>query len=294
MSDEQAGVLRALVADGRSFGRSLVAEALRTYGPVDINYANSADDCLEALSIINPGLLILDWAIDGGRGASVMRRIRNGEAGEAQRMVPVVLTAGSVTLSDLHRARACGADEFVLRPFSSATLVAHVRELLNRRRERVATADYDGPDRRRQDDPDYQGPHRRMFDSEAAEADDPHVHIRKGLARMYVERIAAMQLGAKPGDPDARRELSLTCAQLSALAADLAEPLLASATASLSNYIKGVSVEAALNVDVVKAHLDTILQLADLPNSQNELRRTVTQQLSLMVSKKLRGAGKAA
>ena len=58
--------------------------------------------------------------------------------------------------------------------------------------------------------------------------------------------------------------------------------------------IKGVGAEAPLNVEVVQAHLDSIVQLAELPNHQVELRQTVTQQLSVMVTKKLRQAGQAA
>ena len=67
-----------------------------------------------------------------------------------------------------------------------------------------------------------------------------------------------------------------------------------SATSSLFNYIKGVGADAAFNTDVAKAHLDAILQLAELPNHQIELRQTVTQQLSVMVTKKLRQSGEAA
>jgi hypothetical protein len=70
--------------------------------------------------------------------------------------------------------------------------------------------------------------------------------------------------------------------------------LLMSAASSLFNYIKGVGADAPLNVDVVQAHLDSIVQLAELPNYQVELRQTVTQQLTVMVTKKLRQAGQAA
>ncbi len=60
---------------------------------------------------------------------------------------------------------------------------------------------------------------------------------------------------------------------------------------SLFNYIKGVGAEAPLNLEVVQAHLDLIVQLAELPNHKVEIRQTVTQQLTVMVTKKLRQAG---
>ena len=111
---------------------------------------------------------------------------------------------------------------------------------------------------------------------------------------MYVERINGLLAVYKPNDADATRDLCLTCAQLSALASDLKDRLLMSATSSLFNYVKGVGAGAELNNGVVQAHLDSIVQLAELPNSQFELRQTVTQQLSVMVTKKLRHADQAA
>src|SRR5262249_37569683 len=134
---------------------------------------------------------------------------------------------------------------------------------------------------------------RRMFDQTDKTADAPEVQIRKGLARMYVERIAMMIETASP-DRDALRELCLTCGQLSALASDMRDRLLESATSSLFNYLKGVGAGSIMNREVVQAHLDAILKLAELPNSQMDLRQTVTQQLGVMVTKKLRQAGQAA
>jgi preprotein translocase subunit Sec63 len=69
--------------------------------------------------------------------------------------------------------------------------------------------------------------------------------------------------------------------------------LLMSAASSLFNYVKGCGLTGKLDTKVVQAHLDALLQLAQLPNYQIELRQTVTQQLSVMVTKKLRLAGAA-
>jgi hypothetical protein len=111
---------------------------------------------------------------------------------------------------------------------------------------------------------------------------------------MYCERIGVLLRALLPGDGDGLRELCLACGQLSALASDMNDRLLMSASSSLFNYIKGVGAEAPLNVEVVQAHLDAIVQLAELPNYAAELRQTVTQQLNVMVTKKLRQASQAA
>ena len=113
-----------------------------------------------------------------------------------------------------------------MRPFSTAALINKVGEVQTRRREFVESAQYTGPDRRRRRaGADYDGPRRRLFDQADKAADAPEVQIRKGLARMYVERIS-MLLEGSASNRDALRELCLTCGQLSALASDMRDRLL--------------------------------------------------------------------
>jgi CheY-like chemotaxis protein len=224
----------------------------------------------------------------------LVARLRAGEAGDVARRLALVMVAETNSAADVERARSAGVDEFVLRPFSTAALISKVDEVKTRRREFIESAHYTGPDRRRRRaGPDYDGPRRRLFDQADKAADAPDVQIRKGLARMYVERIS-MMLDAGSPDRDGMRELCLTCGQLSALASDMRDRLLESATSSLFNYLKGVGAGSPMNREVVQAHLDAILKLAELPNSQTDLRQTVTQQLAVMVTKKLRQAGQAA
>jgi DNA-binding response OmpR family regulator len=293
MYDGETAVLRVLVADHRVFQRRLVAEALRAWGRVDVGYAETSDQCLLALSYFQPEVLIVDWDLDGGHGLQLVRRLRTGEAGDAYRKLPVIVVTTQHTTGDVERARNAGADEFVLRPFSTFTLVKRVQELQIRKREFVESPHYVGPCRRRRGDAGYDGPRRRMFDSSDKSADAPDVQIRKGLARMYVERIGTLIRDAADSS-DGLRDACLACAQLSTLAADMKDRLLMSATSSLFNYVKGVGIGVMLNGEVVQAHLDAIVQLAELPNSQADLRQTVTQQLTVMVTKKLRHAGEAA
>jgi len=292
IGDEDA-VLRVLVADHRLFQRRLVADSLRAFGRVDVGYAETGDQCLLSLAYFQPEILIADWDLDGGHGLQLVRRLRAGEAGDEQRKLSVVMVAAHHSAGDVERARNAGVDEFVLRPFSTFTLAKRVQEIQVRKREFVESPNYVGPCRRRRSDPHYDGPRRRLFDTADKSADAPEVQIRKGLARMYVERIASLLRDAE-GQVDGMRDVSLACAQLSTLASDMKDRLLMSATSSLFNYVKGIGAGPALNAEVVQAHLDAIVQLAELPNSQAELRHTVTQELSVMVSKKLREASQAA
>jgi CheY-like chemotaxis protein len=291
--DEQ--ILRILVVDDKPFQRRLTIETLRQMRTVLVEHVESVDHCIGMLPLMQPNVVVAAWDVDGCDGVDLARRIRAGEAGEASRRVPIVIATERCRLTDIARARTAGVNEFVQVPFSTSTLLRRVRETQRRNRDFVESAKYIGPCRRRRPrDEAYDGPRRRLFDSNDKHADSPEVQIRKGLARMYCERIGALLGALKPGESDGLRDLGLTCGQLSALAGDMKDGLLMSASSSLFNYIKGVGAEAALNVDVVQAHLDSIVQLAELPNHQVELRQTVTQQLSVMVTKKLRQAGQAA
>lgn len=281
-----------LVVDDKPFQRRLTIETLRTMRNVVVEYVDSADLCIEMLDFFAPDIVITTWDMEDSDGVAMTQRIRSGEAGEAFRRVPVVLVTERGRASDIARARSAGVNEFVQTPFSTMTLLRRVRETQRRSRDFIESSKYVGPCRRRRlVESSYDGPRRRLFDSNDKQGDTPDVQIRKGLARMYCERISLLLKALKPGDAVALRDLGLTCGQLSALAEDMKDRLLMSASSSLFNYIKGVGADAPLNVEVVQAHLDSVVQLAELPNSQVELRQTVTQQLTVMVTKKLRQAG---
>lgn len=293
--ERDQSVLRILVVDDHPFQRRLITETLRAAGRVEVDFCDAADACVPVVSMMAPDILIVDWDVGGGQGLDLVKQLRSGAAGDSQRKLPVILVAARNTLSDVERARAAGVDEVVQRPFSTATMVARVAEVRERRRDFIESVRYVGPCRRRRRRSEgYDGPRRRLFDAADKNADAPDVQIRKGLARMYCERLGALLKTVTPDNRDGMRDLCLTAGQLSALAGDMNDRLLMSATSSMFNYLKGVGADAPLNADVVQAHLDAIVQLAELPNYQVELRQTVTQQLSVMVTKKLRQAGQAA
>ncbi len=294
MRANEQTILRILVVDDQPFQRRLTTETLRTMRHVEVEHVDSTERCLAILAYFQPDVVITAWDMAEGDGIALTQRIRAGEAGDTYRKVPVILLTDRGRLSDIDRARSAGVDEFVQRPFSTTTLLQRVREAQARRRDFVESTRYVGPCRRRRRSADYDGPRRRLFDGADKQADAPDVQIRKGLARMYCERIGVLLQAMKPGDADGLRDLALTCGQLSALAADMKDRLFMSACSSLFNYVKGIGAEAPMNTGVVQAHLDAIVQLAELPNYQVDIRQTVTQQLSVMVTKKLRQAGQAA
>src|SRR3954463_7890557 len=83
-----------------------------------------------------PDLVVLDWMLPGLSGIELCRRIRARK--ETERLPVIILTArGEET--DRVRGLSTGADDYVVKPFSVAEVVARVRALLRRANsERIA------------------------------------------------------------------------------------------------------------------------------------------------------------
>ena len=212
MDKGETTILRVLVVDGMLFQRRLVAETLRSLGGVSVAYAEDTEQCLMAIGYFEPHLIIADWR--HGHSESLVLRLRAGDAGDGYRRAPIIVMADNARAIDVEMARNAGADEFVMRPFSAATLLGHVVEVRKRRRDFIESAHYMGPCRRRHVDELYDGPRRRRFDLTDKQADAPEVQIRKGLVRMYVERLSALLAAADPENRDSMRDLSLASGQL--------------------------------------------------------------------------------
>src|SRR5262245_811228 len=219
--DDQEAILRILVVNGHPFQRRLIGETLRGLGRVDVVFAPDAEQCLQTFAFFLPDLIITEWTLAGEDGLMLVRRIRLGDGGDGVRRVPIVMIGDRARPSDLAKVRDCGIDEFVLRPFSTAALLERINEARFHRREFIESPNYIGPCRRRRRDEAYDGPRRRLFDTADKYDDEPNILIRKGLARMYVQRISLLLADADLTERAAMRELCLTCGQLATLASDM-------------------------------------------------------------------------
>ncbi|WP_431989757.1 response regulator transcription factor [Streptomyces albogriseolus] len=82
-----------------------------------------------------PDLLVLDWMLPGLDGLEICRRIR------ATGDMPLLMLTARSTEDDLLLGLDMGADDYMTKPFRPRELVARVRTLLRRTRQRERTAD---------------------------------------------------------------------------------------------------------------------------------------------------------
>ncbi|MGO6847238.1 response regulator, partial [Rhizobium ruizarguesonis] len=81
-----------------------------------------------------PDLLILDWMLPGVSGIELCRRLRMRP--ETERLPIIMLTARGEE-SERVRGLSTGADDYVVKPFSTPELVARVKAMLRRARPEV-------------------------------------------------------------------------------------------------------------------------------------------------------------
>ena len=81
-----------------------------------------------------PDLLVLDWMVPGVSGIELCRRLRM--RAETERLPIIMLTARGEE-SDRVRGLSTGADDYLVKPFSTPELIARVRAPLRRARPEV-------------------------------------------------------------------------------------------------------------------------------------------------------------
>ena len=100
--------------------------------------APNAADALRLCHYKNPDLLLLDLNLPDAGGLEVLREIRasEGATGRYDPGLPVIVLSGRGTDADRLRGFDCGADDYVVKPFAVAEIVARIRAVLRRRDER--------------------------------------------------------------------------------------------------------------------------------------------------------------
>jgi two-component system phosphate regulon response regulator PhoB len=84
-----------------------------------------------------PDLLVLDWMVPGISGIELCRRLRL--RAETERLPIIMLTARGEE-SDRVRGLSTGADDYLVKPFSTPEFVARVRALLRRAKPEVLSS----------------------------------------------------------------------------------------------------------------------------------------------------------
>jgi DNA-binding response OmpR family regulator len=116
---------RILVVDDEEWVRELVGRYLEAAG-FDVVTAADGRKALTQFDSHRPDLVILDWMLPGLDGLEVATRIRK------ESSVPIIILTARTEEGDRIKGLEFGADDYVVKPFSTRELEARVRAVLRR------------------------------------------------------------------------------------------------------------------------------------------------------------------
>jgi two-component system, OmpR family, response regulator MprA len=119
--------MRVLVVDDDPAVSGALNRALRLEG-YEVSLAADGPSALEEIAIRPPEALVLDIGLPGIDGLEVCRRIR-----AADDDTPVLMLTARDAISDRVEGLDAGADDYLVKPFALAELLARLRALLRRR-----------------------------------------------------------------------------------------------------------------------------------------------------------------
>jgi DNA-binding response OmpR family regulator len=137
MRDDSTGVL---VVEDDERTASFLADNLRADG-FRVAVAGEAGEALRAIEVRRPDLVVLDLGLAAGTsGLSVLDRVRkaDGIGSRIDPALPVIILSGRDGEIDRVRGFARGADDYLVKPFLYAELLARVRAVLRRATGRPA------------------------------------------------------------------------------------------------------------------------------------------------------------
>lgn len=126
---QRASGPRILVVDDDATVCSLAAACIRhALGEeYQISYAHNGQQALEAVRRERPDLVLLDILMPVMDGLEACRQLRSSPH---TRDVPIIFLTGLGEEGDIDKGLALGANGYVVKPFSAATLAAQISELL--------------------------------------------------------------------------------------------------------------------------------------------------------------------
>jgi two-component system, chemotaxis family, chemotaxis protein CheY len=111
--------MNALIVDDSSAMRAFLARILKAQG-FETAQAQDGEVALKTLDAgLCPDLILLDWNMPVKDGLQTLIAIRTRYS---LRNVPVVMVTTEIELSDVERALAAGASEYVMKPFTPAVI----------------------------------------------------------------------------------------------------------------------------------------------------------------------------
>lgn len=153
--------VRVLVADRDRRMASLVLSVLNSFGFREVRVITCGSEALETLKNDPFDLIITEWNLANTGGLELVRAIR--DAKDHQRLkrdIPIIMLTAKADMDAVKAARDSGITEFLIKPFTAATLAHRLIQVIDNPRVFIEAPQFVGPDRRRRGE-DAPGSERR-------------------------------------------------------------------------------------------------------------------------------------
>lgn len=117
--------LRILVVDDNGNMRRLINTILRSVGVRNMMDVASGPEALTLMQTWTPDLVLVDYVMDGMTGVDFTRAVRSGYDKNGHRL-PIIVITGYSELWRLNEAKKAGANDFIVKPFTTKALVQRI------------------------------------------------------------------------------------------------------------------------------------------------------------------------
>ena len=119
--------LQILVVDDQQSMRELTRHCLKQIGVNKIEVAKSGEEALDVLSKVKFDIIVSDWNMDGISGLELLNKIRSNPV---IKKLPFIMATGQKEKSQIIAAKEAGANNYVVKPFSTADLRKRIEAVL--------------------------------------------------------------------------------------------------------------------------------------------------------------------
>lgn len=167
------GALSFLVVDDNENMMRIMRSVLKGFGAGSVHEATDVPSAFAIARAHTIDIALVDVNLGFMDGFAFVRLMRTA-ADSPNPYLPIVMVSGYSELYRVELARDAGAHDFLVKPLVPIELYRKITDCIERPRKFVRSGDFQGPDRRRRDDPDFAGPDRRapVEPDEAAPAED--------------------------------------------------------------------------------------------------------------------------
>ena len=272
--------VRLLIVEDNDAARRLVIELLRAAGFASLSFARNAEEALDHLQNQAPDLMLLDWNLPGMSGLELVSLIREAAVEPDARILnpalPIVMLTARQRADDVARARDAGINEFVVKPFSTTSLLRAISSALTRKRRPLTETLT--PERRRRKAQLFPGLLQRLEGGGKRKPIDAGLHTLRGLMSAS---------GRTPGlalEIDSINQVVKHLMDEQAQAHAFRRHLVEQTTQSLNDYMRQAG--SAAETEVVDVHLDALIRLNETPHADSDDALNIVRHLKVLVTKR--------